>query len=259
MVNLTINGRAVQAEPGEYLLAVIRRMGIDVPALCHHEAVEPFGACRLCMVEITKKEWDGWTNYVTSCLYPVEEGLIVQTHSTKVNELRWQVLDLLLARCPNSPEIRQLAAEYGVTTTAYETIPDGDNCILCGLCTRICAGLGFHAIATVGRGHDKQVAPPLKKAPPDCVGCLSCAENCPTNVIPWTDKGATRKIWGKKFKRIKCKECGQLTITEDFADSLSKQRNIPREYFDICDACHRKQVSLTMGTIAGWSREEVTE
>ena len=257
MVTVTINGRVVQAHEGEMLLAVIRRQGIDVPALCHHEAVEPFGACRLCMVEITHKDWGGWTGYVTSCLYPVEEGLIVQTHSAKINELRKTVLDLQLARCPNSPEMRQLAAEYGVTQTSYEVVAGGDNCILCGLCTRICARMGFSAIATVGRGHHKEIAPPLRQAPPDCVGCLACAENCPTNVISFEDINSLRKIWGREFERIACSKCGKAGITKAFADALAAARQIPREYFDICDDCHRRDLSLTMGSIAAWNRQEV--
>ena len=77
MVSLTINGKLVQAKEDEMLLSVIKRMGIDVPSTCNHKAVEPFGACRLCTVEITRPEWDGWKKHVTSCLYPVEEGLIV--------------------------------------------------------------------------------------------------------------------------------------------------------------------------------------
>ncbi len=255
MVSLTINGRVVQANKGEMLLTVTRREGIDIPALCHHDAVEPFGACRLCMVEITKAEWDGWTNYVAACLYPVEDGLIVQTHSSKVNELRRTVLDLLLARCPNSPEIRQLAAEYGVTQTAYEEIPDADNCILCGLCTRVCERLGFKAISTVGRGHEKVVAPPLKEAPPDCVGCLSCAQVCPTNVIQYEDEGNKRTIWNKSFELIACKECGKQIITRDFAKALSAQRDIPEDYFEMCDECHRRELSVKMGSIVSWSRE----
>ncbi len=258
MVSLTINGRVVQATEGEMLLKVIRREGIDIPALCHHDAVEPFGACRLCMVEITKDSWDGWKNFVTSCLYPVEQDLIVQTHSSKVIDLRKDLLDLQLARCPSSPEIRKLAAEYGVTQTSYEIIPDGDNCILCGLCTRICDKLGFHAISTVGRGHNKEVAPPLKQAPPDCVGCLSCAYNCPTNVIKFTDDGDKRTIWDKTFELIKCSTCGKPVITREFAEALSKRRDIPAEYFEKCDACHRKELSLTMGSVAAWAREELS-
>lgn len=255
MVNLTINGKVTQAEEGEMLLAVIRREGIDIPALCHHEAVEPSGACRLCTVEITKKEWDGWSNYVTSCLYPVDEGLIVQTHSPKVIELRKTIVDLLLARSPNSPEIRQLAAEYSVMQTSYETVPDGDNCILCGLCTRVCDQMGFHAISTVGRGHGKEIAPPLHQAPPDCVGCLSCAQICPTHFIEFSDDGNTRTIWGKKFEMLKCSKCGKATVTKDFARSLSESKGIPMSYFEICDDCHRKELSLTMGSIVNWERE----
>jgi NADH dehydrogenase/NADH:ubiquinone oxidoreductase subunit G len=255
MVELTINGRVVHANEGEMLLAVCRREGFRIPALCHHEAVEPFGACRLCMVEITKKEWKGWSNYVTSCLYPVEKNLIVLTDSPKVIELRKTVLDLQLARCPKSPEIRQLAAEYGINQTNYEPVPDGDNCILCGICTRICEKMGFSAISTVGRGHDKFVGTPLREAPPDCVGCLACSLNCPTHVIPYTDNGSTRIIWGKTFELIKCSKCGKPTITRDFAESLSKTRSIPAEYFEVCDECHRREISLTMGSIANWERE----
>ena len=257
MVKLTIDGKVVQAREGEMVLAVCRREGFDIPALCHHEAVEPFGACRLCMVEITKKEWDGWKGYVTACLYPVEEGLIVQTHSEKVIDIRRTVLDLQLARCPNSPEIRKLAAEYGVNQTSYEEVPDGDNCILCGLCTRICDALGFKAISTVDRGHGKRVAPPLDQPPPDCVGCLSCAQNCPTHFIEWSQGNKYRVIWGKKFEVIQCAQCGKLTITREFANALAERRNIPISYFDLCDDCHRKELSLTMGRIANWQREEV--
>ena len=255
MVKLTINGKLVQAAEGEMLLSVIRREKIDIPALCHHEAVEPYGACRLCMVEITKPEWDGWTNFVTSCLYPVEENLIVSTHSPKVIQLRKTLVDLFLARHPNTPEIIQLAADYGITRTSYEEVPQPDDCILCGLCTRICETMGFKAISAVGRGHGKEIAPPLGEAPPDCVGCLACAQNCPTGFIKFSDKNGVRRIWERDFELLACSRCGRRTITRDFAQSLSTGRDIPMEYFEICDDCHRKETSLTMGRIANWSRE----
>ena len=255
MVKLIINGRVVEAFEGEMLLAVIRREGIDIPAICNHEAVEPFGACRLCSVEITKESWDGWKNIVTSCLYPVEDGLIVQTHSPQVIELRKTLLDLQLARCPNSPEMRKMAAEYGITQTSYEAVPDSDNCILCGLCTRVCERMGFSAISTVGRGHDKEIAPPLKEAPPDCVGSLACVQVCPTNVIKYEDVGNKRKIWGKTFDLIQCAKTGKTTITKDFAKALHERRGIPMEYFEVADDEHRRELSLKMGTIVNWSRE----
>ena len=256
MVTLTINGKVIHAEEGEMLLAVIRRQGIEIPALCDHEAVEPYGACRLCTVEITKEAWDGWTNHVTACLYPAEQDLIVSTHSEKVMELRKTLMDLYLARHPETPLIQQQAAEYGLTKTSYEEVPEPNDCILCALCTRVCDQMGFHAIAMVNRGHGKEVAPPLKLAPPDCVGCLSCAQVCPTGYIKYEDDGVTRKIWDKEFKLIQCNKTGQATITEEFAEFLTANRNIPKEYFEVGDEAHRKETALKMGAIAQWGREE---
>ncbi len=256
MVRLTINGRVVQAEKGEMLLVVMNREKISVPAICNHGAVEAFGACRLCTVEITKNDWNGWKNYVTSCLYPVEDGLIVSTHSETVINLRKTLLDLHLARHPHSEHVRQWAMEYGITQTSFEEIPDGDDCILCALCTRICDRMGFAAISTVGRGHGKEVAPPLNEPPPDCTGCLACAQCCPTEFITFSDSGTSREIWGKQFEMITCKECSKPILTKDFAETLSKTRNIPADYFEVCDECHRKATALTMGKISQWQRED---
>jgi NADH dehydrogenase/NADH:ubiquinone oxidoreductase subunit G len=255
MVSLTINGRVVQAKEGEYLLAILRREKIDVPTLCHHDAVEPSGACRMCIVEVTKPEWDGWCDYVTSCLYPAADGMIVNTHSSKVIELRKSIIDLYLARHPKSIMIKEMAAEYGIFKTQFEVVKDGDNCILCGLCTRICDSMGFSAISTVGRGHGKEVSPPLNMEPPDCVGCLSCAKNCPTNFIEHTVKKGKLKIWNKQFELMKCSDCGKESISKTFAEYLSDNRDIPFEYFEKCDDCRRKELATTMGRLTNWERE----
>ncbi len=256
MVTLTINGKLVRAEEGEMLLTVIRRQDIPVPSPCHHEAVEPYGACRLCSVEITKPDWGGWKTLVTSCLYPVEEGLIVTTDSPDVIELRKTILDLMLARSPEAKLIQDLAAEYGITKSSFDLVPDANNCILCGLCIRVCDQMGFHAISSVNRGHGKEIAPPLFKAPPDCVGCLACAQVCPTNYIEYSDDGNTRTIWGRKFKMLKCEETGQPTVTKEFAEFLSKHREIPEDYFKRGDASHRRELAASMGKIALWDRQE---
>lgn len=256
MVRLTINGKVVDAHDGEYLLAVIRRLHIDIPTLCHHEAVEPYGGCRLCMVEITKADWKGWKNHVTACLYPVEDGLIVSTHADKIVELRRSLLDLYLARNPDTPLIQQLAADYGLTKTSFETVPEPNDCILCSICTRVCDQMGFHAISMVNRGHGKEVAPPLHQPPPDCVGCLACAQACPTNYIPFEDTGTTRKIWGREFELLTCEKTGRPTITRAFAEYLSAHRDIPAEYFSKGDEAHRAETVATMGKIAQWSRTE---
>ncbi len=255
MVKLKINGKTVEAREGEMLLAVMQRMGIKVPTQCHHEAIEPTGNCRLCMVEITKKNWDGWKKYVTSCLYPVEEGLIVETHNDKLFEIRKTILDLQLARSPHTDYVIKMAADYGLDKSSYPAEPKGDDCIMCYACTRICDVLGKSAIAPTQRGHQKIIAGPFGEAPPDCIGCLSCAHICPTDHIKWNDKGNTRTIWDKKFKLIKCKKCGKKTITREFADYLIEKRELPSEYFDTCDVCKRQETADKMGELVVKARE----
>jgi bidirectional [NiFe] hydrogenase diaphorase subunit len=255
-VKIQINGRWYEAKEGEMVLEVLRRENIDVPALCAHEAVEPYGACRLCMVEITHENWKGWKGNVTSCLYPVEDKLIVHTHTPDIIGLRKMVLDLLLARCPNSPEIQKLAEEYGVDVTDFVPREDADNCIMCGLCTRVCTQMGFNAISISGRGYGREVSTPLHEAPPDCTGCLACVNICPTNVITYEDVGNTRKIWGREFELLACKKCGKTTITRELADYLIKNRDIPEGYFDTCDDCKRADTAKTMGELVIWEEKD---
>jgi NADH dehydrogenase/NADH:ubiquinone oxidoreductase subunit G len=255
MVHIQINGKVVKAREGEMLLAVIRREGIDIPALCDHAAIEPNGSCRLCTVEITKEGWEGWKKYVTSCLYPVEEGLVVNTHTEEITEIRKNILDLYLARCPESDVIQKMAEAYGVYKTSFETVSDGDNCIMCYACTRICEELGRSAISAVQRGHEKKIAPPFGEEPPDCIGCLACAQICPTDVIKWTDEGGHRTIWNKRFELITCEECGKPTITREFADYLIEKRGIPEKYFEICDDCKRKDLTKKMGALVDKAKE----
>ena len=94
-INLTIDGLAVKAQPGQSLLLTARAQGVDIPTLCYHDDLKPDGRCRLCVVEIGEP---GRTRLVNSCTYPVEEGLIVQTKSEKVLASRRLVLELLLAQ-----------------------------------------------------------------------------------------------------------------------------------------------------------------
>jgi NADH dehydrogenase/NADH:ubiquinone oxidoreductase subunit G len=255
MVEITINGKIVKATAGEMLLDVLRREEIDVPALCDHKAIEPAGNCRLCMVEITRESWDGWKKYVTSCLYPVEEGLKVTTHSDELLEIRKNLLDLQLARSPESELVQKLAAEHGLHKSSFPTVPEPDNCIMCYACTRICETLGKSAIAAVMRGHEKVIAAPFGEEPPDCIGCLSCAHICPTDFIKWEDKDGQRTIWNKTFELIKCKQCGSDIITRDFADYIIEKRGLSVENFEICDACKRRNTAMKMGEVVKKVRE----
>ena len=155
MVTLKIDGKEYEAEEGATILDVARSNDIDIPALCHHDAVKPYGACRLCMVQITK---NGRSRLVTSCLYQVEEGLEVQTDSEPVLNVRKGVLELLLSRCPNVKVLQDLARGVGITKPPFEAVNEGEECILCGLCARVCREVvGVSAISLVSRGTKRKV------------------------------------------------------------------------------------------------------
>jgi len=252
---MTINGRRVSANDGETVLTVARRVGIHIPTLCHHEALEPFGSCRLCMVEVTKPAWKGWKGLMTACLYPAAPDLIVETDSERVHQVRRNVLDLLLARCPDAEVIRKLAADYGVTQTSFTPRENPDKCILCGLCVRICEAAATAAIATVQRGHDREVGTPWGGPPPDCIGCLACAHICPTGHIQYEEAGGVRKIWGRAFELQRCENTGAvLPITKEQAAFLAKRQGIDPSYLSQSADVQRKQTAATVGRIAKWNK-----
>ena len=178
-IALKIDGQDVTAKEGATILDVAKNMGIKIPTLCYHKALSPFGSCRLCSVEIIDKR--GRSRIVTSCNYPVEEGLVVYTKSEKTIKVRKLLLDLLLARTPNVQKIKDLALEYGVEKTSFWIADENEDCILCGLCTRVCDELvGVNAIDFAKRGVEREVTTPYHTFSNDCIGCGACATICPT-------------------------------------------------------------------------------
>ena len=258
--HMTINGKRVEAFEGEMVLTTARRLGIPIPTLCHHEAVEPFGSCRLCMVEVTQAAWKGWKGLMTACLYPASTELIVETDSPRVRLVRKTVLDLLLARCPEAELIQKLAAEYGVDQTSFTPRENPDKCILCGLCVRVCESAATSAISTVQRGHHREIGTPWGGPPPDCIGCLACANICPTGHITHADKGGTRSIWDREFKLVRCKDTGKpLPITEEQAAFLAKRQGMDPSYFAKSAEAQRKTTAGTLGRLARWDKLGLTQ
>ncbi len=175
MVSFIIDGVKVQAEEGSTILEVARFYGINIPTLCHHDELTPYGACRLCTVEVE----DGRRmRLVASCLYPVKEGIRVKTHSKRVINGRKLILELLLARCPNSKTLQDLASQMGLEQVRFNM--ENEDCILCGLCVRMCAEqMGGGAIGFVGRGQRREVATPFHMASEICRNCGACMYICP--------------------------------------------------------------------------------
>jgi bidirectional [NiFe] hydrogenase diaphorase subunit len=197
LITLVVNGKEIGAKEGETILEASRRVGIHIPTLCYHEAVSASGACRFCSVEITTKR--GKSRVVVSCLYPVEEGLIVRTHSEKVLRLRRGIIELLLSRCPTVPRLQELARELNLNQPRFKS---GDQtCILCGLCIRVCEEIaGVSAISAVNRGTKKEIAPPFFESSQVCIGCGGCAYVCPTRAIRIENNQI--KLGSKVFKEL---------------------------------------------------------
>jgi NADH dehydrogenase/NADH:ubiquinone oxidoreductase subunit G len=180
VVKFTLNGKELEVEPGTTIYEAAKAEGVFIPTFCYHEELSPYGACRLCLVELDSRSGP-WVT--ASCVYEVKEGLVVRTETEMVKNTRKVILELLLARCPDSPEAKEIAANYGVTSTRF-TLDTKGNCTLCGLCVRACAEISQrHAISFAGRGNRRRVQTPYEELSDICVGCGACAYVCPTKVI----------------------------------------------------------------------------
>jgi len=179
VIKLTINGNVGEFPEGKTLLECIESTGIKVPTLCHHKALVPYGACRLCLVEISQ---NGRSTIQTSCTYPALDGLVIQTESERVVKARKNMIELLWALCPDSKAIQNIAAEYGVKETRLPK--KNEDCFLCGLCVRMCEErMGIKAISFVHRGSRRKVTPPFDVLSDVCQTCGTCAFICPTERI----------------------------------------------------------------------------
>ncbi|MBW1680513.1 MAG: (2Fe-2S)-binding protein [Deltaproteobacteria bacterium] len=176
---LQIDGRQVEAEEGMTLLEAARKEGIHIPTLCHHDKLEPYGACRICIVEVEDR---GRTKLVVSCVYPVEEGLIVRTRSEKIDRIRKMILELLLAHAPDAFGLQDLAREYGADRNRFEK--EASFCIHCGLCVRYCAEVKKkHAVGFVDRGIRREICFVPEVAAKECWDCKECFPLCPTEAL----------------------------------------------------------------------------
>ena len=175
MTTLTINGVEVAVAEGSTILEAAEFLGFPIPTLCHLEGLTPYGACRLCVVEVGN---GAGTKLVSSCTHPVQEGLTVRTASSRVLRARRLIVELMLASCPQSKTIQDLASSLEVRQQRFRQ--EYEDCILCGRCVRMCAEqMVAGAIGFRGRGQRRSIGTPFDASSEVCRLCGGCIYVCP--------------------------------------------------------------------------------
>ena len=178
-IRMKIDGKEVRAAEGMTVLEAARSAGMSIPTLCHHDKLQPFGGCRLCIVEV---ETAGGKSIVASCVHQAEDDLVINTRSDKIDRIRKSILELLLAHAPDSPPLQDLAVEYGADKYKFEQ--EASFCVHCGLCVRYCAEIKKkHAVGFIDRGIRKEISFLPEIASTECNDCKECFPLCPTSYL----------------------------------------------------------------------------
>lgn len=181
LIQFTLDGQEVEGVQGETILEVARRYGIKIPTLCYHPSVSTYGGCRLCIVEIIQNKD---IRLEPSCIFPISNGIKVKTSSENVLNTRRMILELLMAQCPNADIIKKMGEDIGLRSCRFPLSTDGNKCILCGLCVRVCREVvGLGAIGFSQRYLHREITPPFWELSDVCSGCGECAKICPTGAI----------------------------------------------------------------------------
>jgi len=221
MLSFNLNGLKVSVEEGSTLLEAARFYGFPIPTLCFMEGLSPYGACRLCVVEVGEEPN---SKLVTSCTYPVEEGLKVRTTTSRVLRARKMILELLLASCPQSKVIQDLASAHQITRQRFKQ--EYEDCIMCGLCVRMCEEqMMGKAIGFQWRGENRSIGTPFNIKSDECRLCGGCLYVCPACQL--------RCTYAEPEKAI-CGACANLSpvCLEKYDDMMC--------YMEPCVACEIK-------------------
>ena len=256
MPKVTIDGIQIKVPKEATILDAARRAGIWIPTLCYHPAISTPATCRLCLVELDRGDW---TQMVTACNYPVRRDITVSVNSERAVRARRGVMQLLLARSPESEELEALARKMGVEGTPFPTVTESQrNCILCGLCTRVCEEvIGQSAIGFAGRGVDRVVTTPFRLASEDCIACGACAAVCPVGTIQiriHAEEGeAEISPFKSRARLLLCEQCGARLVTEPVNKDTMGRVTIDWDEFrrnaGLCPECRRKKAVEALGLV----------
>jgi bidirectional [NiFe] hydrogenase diaphorase subunit len=246
LVETQIDGRRIRVRRDRWALEVAREMGAEIPSLCHHPALNPYGACRLCVVEVSQRQW---TWLATACDLPIREGLCIRTDTPAVLASRKWTLELLWAAAPEAEAIAEMAQKHGVNQPRFSSSNARGKCILCGLCVRACrAVLGQPAICFSWRGGARRVGMPFSVTSDTCTGCSACAHVCPTGHIASIDDGLMRRMtaWNTELALIRCAACGQAFGTaREF--EMARARTLGQiPAGSVCPHCRRLQAAARL-------------
>ena len=245
-VSITVanDNRIIEGFDGESLLEVLRRNNYMVPSLCYHPLLKPYGACRLCLVEV---EDNGKRKLTTSCNYPLKQGIVVYLDTEKVKKNRKMVMELLLSRAPESGVLKQLAETLGLQGSRF--IPENpDNCILCGLCVRACEEITERSAITFAyRGDRKKVVPPFNDLN-WCIACGLCGKACPENAIV-LERGLNLRDISPRIlfeaEMVVCPSCGKKHISKRAHEKISEILGLEISTM-YCDECRPKMIFETI-------------
>ena len=175
MVELTIDGIKTLVSEGTTVLEAASEMGITIPTLCYYPGLSCYGECRVCLVEVVR---GNRSSLEASCTLPVEQGQVIFANSEKAKKARKVIVELLLASCPNSKTLQDMASNMGINRVRFKIKDRG--CILCGRCVRYCkeqmksGGIGF-----IGRGTSRRIGTAFDLTPEECRSCGGCEWICP--------------------------------------------------------------------------------
>ncbi len=227
-VNLKIDGNTIKVPEGTTLLDAAEKAGVHIPNLCYIKGMRGIGACRMCLVDV-----EGGRGPVTACTAKVKEGMVIDTNTENLQDMRKFVIDLILSMHPldcmtctkaGVCTLQQYAYDTGIKESTFTRKDfgypvdtanpfikrDPDYCILCGKCVRVCKEQGTNVLEFMGRGVGSKVTTaqdgPLQES--DCTFCGSCVDACPVNSLLEADRWRKGREWEYEKTDSVCLSCG---------------------------------------------------